>query len=67
MTTITLTLAELAAVIGLSITLALLPGADLAKLGLALLYRRFDMNPAQAEAVQDGEDVDLDDDGDEDS
>jgi len=58
MTEITLTLAELTAVTGAAISLALLPGADLAKLALAILYRKAGISPAYAESVQDGEDVD---------
>lgn len=55
MTEITLTLTQLGMLVAIAITLALLPGADLAKLGLALLYRKTGMNPAYAEAVQEGE------------
>ncbi|WP_226041581.1 hypothetical protein [Natrinema sp. DC36] len=55
---LTLTLTQLGLVTGAAITLALLPGADLAKLGLAVLYRRVGISPAYAESVQAGEDVD---------
>lgn len=58
MSQITLTLVELATLTTAAIALALLPGADLAKLALAVLYRRADVSPAYAEAVQEGEDVD---------
>jgi hypothetical protein len=61
MPTIELTFAQLGLVTGAAITLALLPGADLAKLALAVLYRRAGVSPAYAEAVQEGEDVDVDD------
>lgn len=61
MPTIELTPIQLALVTGAAITLALLPGADLAKLGLAVLYRRAGVSPAYAEAVQEGEDVDAED------
>ena len=54
---LTLTLAELATITGAAITLALLPGADLAKLALAVLYRKAGISPAYAESVQDGVDV----------
>jgi len=58
MTEITLTLAQLTTIIGAAISLALLPGADLSKLALAVLYRKAGISPAYAESVQDGEDVD---------
>ena len=58
MTEITLTLVQLTTIIGAAISLALLPGADLAKLALAVLYRKAGISPAYAESVQDGEDVD---------
>jgi len=54
MATITLTYWEL----GGLLALALLPGADLAKLALALAYRKAGLSPAYADAVQEGEDVD---------
>ncbi|WP_226043497.1 hypothetical protein [Natrinema sp. DC36] len=55
---LTLTLAELATITGAAIALALLPGADLAKLALAIIYRKAGISPAYAESVQDGDDVD---------
>lgn len=61
MPTVELTIVQLATIVGAAITLALLPGADLSKLGLALLYRRFDVSPAYAEAVQQGDGVDPED------
>jgi hypothetical protein len=57
-TEITLGLTELVMLIGASVALGLLPGADLAKLALAVLYRKAGVSPAYAEAVQEGEDVD---------
>jgi len=67
MPTVELTLVQLATIVGASIGLALLPGADLAKLFLAVLYRRFGVSPAYADAVQEGEDVDPEDTEDTDS
>lgn len=68
MPTVTLTHVEFAAVVAASIALALLPGADLAKLALAVLYRKFGVSPAYADAVQEGEDVSPDEaDGEDDS
>lgn len=58
MTEITLTLVELTSILGAAVALALLPGADLAKLALAVLYRRAGVSPAYAKAVQEGDDVD---------
>ena len=58
MTEITFTLVQLTMIIGVAISLALLPGADLAKLALAVLYQKAGISPAYAESVQDGEDVD---------
>jgi len=58
MPTLTLTLVQLAAILAIAIALALLPGADLAKLALAIAYRRAGVSPAYAEAVQSGDDVD---------
>ncbi|MDF9748379.1 hypothetical protein [Natrinema salsiterrestre] len=58
MAELTLTLVQLALITGAAITLALLPGADLAKLGLAVLYRKAGISPAYAESVQEGDDVD---------
>ena len=60
MPAVTLTLVQFGAIVAIAITLALLPGADLATLGLALAYRRTGVSPAYAEAVQDGDDVDPD-------
>lgn len=55
---LTLTLTELTLITGGAISLALLPGADLAKLALAILYRRAGISPAYADSVQEGDDVD---------
>lgn len=60
MPALTLTLVELATILALAILLALLPGADIAKLGLAVAYRKAGVSPAYAEAVQSGDDVDED-------
>lgn len=67
MPTVTLTLVQLTSIVAAAIALALLPGADLAKLALAILYSKAGMSPAYADAVQEGEDVSPDEaDGDSD-
>lgn len=58
MAELTLTLVQLGLITGGAIALALLPGADLAKLALAVLYRKASISPAYAESVQEGDDVD---------
>lgn len=61
MTQVTISLVELGLLLSGAIALAMLPGADLAKLALAVLYRKAGVSPAYAEAVQQGDDVDAED------
>ncbi|WP_049986842.1 hypothetical protein [Halobellus rufus] len=61
MPTVTLTFVELGTIVAIAISLALLPGADLQKLALAIAHRKAGVSPAYAEAVQEGDDVAPDD------